>query len=101
MEQRKVLQTVAESGTHPTSAESAEAARIAWGGGRYKMARSAMREQVRNRTGIASLPHVILSPVSALGPTCEGQEDLDAVVSFAGGGQRRRLFRVLDILTIK
>ena len=43
------------TGTHPTSAEGAEAARNAWG----------------------------------------------AVVSFAGAGQRRRLFRELDILTIK
>ena len=54
----------------------------------------------RNRTGIASLPHVKLSPRSALGPTTERQEQ-DAIFSFAGGGQRRRLFRVLDILTIK
>ena len=31
-------------GTHPTSKECAEAARTAWGGGRYKLARSAMRD---------------------------------------------------------
>ena len=31
----------------------------------------------------------------------ERQEQLDAIVSFAGADQRRRLFRVLDILTIK
>ena len=82
-------------GTHPTSAECADAARIAWGGGRYKLARSAMREQGRSKTGIASLPHVKLSPMSAPGPTGERQEHLDAIVSFAGAGQRRRLFRVL------
>ena len=45
-------------GTHPSSAECAEAAGISWGGGRYKLARSAMREQGRSKTGIASLPHV-------------------------------------------
>ena len=39
--------------------------------------------------------------MSALGPTGERQEHLDASVSFAGAGQRRRLFRGLDILTIK
>ena len=40
-------------GTHPTSAECAEAARIASGRGRCKMARSAMREQSWNKTSIA------------------------------------------------
>ena len=65
-EQRKALLIVAETGlrlssssgigTH-LSTECAEAARIAWGGGRYKAARGAMREQGRS-TGIASLPHV-------------------------------------------
>ena len=39
--------------------------------------------------------------MSAPGPTGERQEHLDAIVSFAGAGQRRRLFRGLDILTIK
>ena len=81
--------------------QCAEAARIVGGGGRYKLALSAMREQGRSNTGIASLPHVELSPVGAPGPTGERQEHLDAIVSFAGGGQRRRLFRKLDILTIK
>ena len=88
-------------GTHPTSVECAEAARIAWGGGRYKPARSAMRERGRSKTGIASLPHFKLAPISAPGPTGERQEQLDAIVSFAGAGHRRRLFRGIDILTIK
>ena len=39
--------------------------------------------------------------MSAPGPTGERQEHLDAIVSFAGAGQRRRLLRGLDILTIK
>ena len=88
-------------GTHHTRAECAEAAPVAWGGGRYKLARSAMREQGRSKTGTASLPHVKLSPTSAPGPTGDRQEHLDAPVSFAGTGQRRRLFWSLDILTIK
>ena len=88
-------------GHHPTSAECAEAARIAWGGERYGLARSAMREQGRSETGVASLPNVKLSPMSAPGPTGESQEHLDAIVSFAEAGQRRRVFRGLDILTIK
>ena len=54
----------------------AEAARIAWGGNRYKLARSAMREQGRSKTGFPSLPHVKLSPMSAPGPTGERQERL-------------------------
>ena len=52
-----------------------------------KKARSATREQGRTRTGIASLPHVKLSPMSGPGPTGERQEHLDAIVSFAGAGQ--------------
>ena len=60
-----------------------------------------MREQGRSRTGIASLPYVKLSPMSAPGPTGERQAHLDAILSFAGANQRRRLFRSLDILTIK
>ena len=59
------------------------------------------REQGRRKTGIASLPHVKLAPTSAPGPTGERQEHLDAIVAFAGAGQRRRLFRGRDILTIK
>ena len=47
------------------------------------------------------MPHVKLSPMSAPGPTGERQEHLDAIVSFAGAGQRRCLFRGLDVLTIK
>ena len=91
----------AEFGQWNSSHQCAEAARIAWGGGRYKLARSAMREQGRSKTGIASLPHVKLSPMSAPGPTGERQEHLDATVSFAGAGQRRRWFWELDILTIE
>ena len=60
-----------------------------------------MREQGRSNTSIASLHHVKLSPMSAFGPTGEWQEHLDAIVSFARVGQRRRLFRELDIPTIK
>ena len=60
-----------------------------------------MGEQGRSRTGIASLLHVKLSPMSAPCPTGEQQEHLDAIVSFEGAGQRRRLFWGLDILTIK
>ena len=88
-------------GTHPTSAECTDAARTAWGGGRHKLARSAMREQGRSKTGIASLPHVKLSPMSAPGPASDRQEHLDVIDSFVGAGQRRRLFRGLDIHTIK
>ena len=79
-------------GTHPTRAECAEATH-AWGGVRYKLARIAIREQGRSKTGIA--------PMSALGTTADRQEHLDAIVSFAGTGQRRRLFPSLDIITIK
>ena len=51
---------------------------------RYKEARRATREQ--------------LAPMGALGRPVR-QEHVDAVLAFAGAGQRRRLFRVLDILT--
>ena len=88
-------------GTRPTTAESGEAARVAWRGGRYKAVRGAMREHGRSKTGRASLPHVKLPPMSADGPTGERQEHLVAIISFAGVGQRRRLFRGRDILTNK
>ena len=52
-------------GTHPTSAEWAEAARGAWGGGRYKAARSATRENGRSKKGIASLLHFKLAPMNS------------------------------------
>ena len=55
-------------GTHPTDAERNEAARGAWRSGRYKAVRSAMREQGRSKTRVASLPHVKLAPISATGP---------------------------------
>ena len=61
-----------------------------------KLARSAMREQGRSKTGIASLLHVKLSLLHA----GERPEHLDAIL-FAGAGQKRRLFWGLDILTIK
>ena len=81
------------TGTHPTTVERVDAVQSAWGGGRCKLARSAMREQGRSKTGIASLPHVKLSPMSALASTGDRKEHLDAIVSFAGAGQRRRVFR--------
>ena len=39
--------------------------------------------------------------MSAPGPSGERQEHPDAISSFAGAGQRRRLFRGLNVLTIK
>ena len=39
--------------------------------------------------------------MSAPGSTGQRQEHMDAVISFAGAGQRGRLFRLLDILTIQ
>ena len=35
--------------------------------------------------------------MSAPGPSRERQEHLDPIIAFAGAGQRRRLFRMLDI----
>ena len=58
-------------GTHPTGSGRAQAARAAWTGGRYKEPRRTMREQGRGKTGLASLPHVTLAPISAIGPTGE------------------------------
>ena len=64
-------------------------------------AKAAMREIGRQKNGFASLPHVKMAPLSAPGPSGDRQEHLDAVVDFAGAGQRRRLFRALDQLTIR
>ena len=59
-----------------------------------------MRERGLSKTGIASLQYVQLAPMIAPGPTGARQEHLDAIISFAGAGHRRRLLRTLDILTI-
>ena len=59
-----------------------------------------MREQGR-KTGIASQRHVKLAPMRAPGPTGQRQEPMDSVISFVGAGQGKRLFRGLDIVTIK
>ena len=67
---------------------------------RHKETRSAVREQGRSKTGIASL-HVKLAPMSAPGPSGERQEHLDAIIPFEGAGQRRQLFRILEIPTVK
>ena len=61
----------------------------------HKLARSAMREQGRskNRYRFAAPRQIVANECS--------WEHSDAIVSFAGAGQRRRLFRGLDISTIK
>ena len=56
----------------------------------------AAADQVSRRSRMSKV-----APMSAPGSTGERQENLDAIVSFAGGGQRRRLFRRLDTLPIK
>ena len=81
-------------GTHPTSTECAQAVRVAW---RRQVQGSACNLRGQGRRKQVSLPHVKLAPMSAPGSTGERQEHLDAVISFAGAGQRRRLFRGLDI----
>jgi hypothetical protein len=86
---------------HPDHAAIAAARMQAWGKGDANAAKAAMREVGRNKTGQASLPHVRLAPLSAPGPTGDRQEHLDAVVDLAGAGQRRRLFRALDQLTVR
>ena len=63
-------------GTNPHQYGVCRGALIAWCGGRHKLARSAMKEQGRSKTGIASLPHVKRSPMSAPGPTGGRQERL-------------------------
>ena len=39
--------------------------------------------------------------MTAPGPAGERQEHLDAIITFAGAGHRRRLQRVLDILAVE
>ena len=86
-------------GAHLPNAERAQATRAAWSGD--KTARSATTEQRRSKTGIASLPHVKLAPMSAPGPPGERQEHLDAIIAFTSAGQKRRLFRIFDIIKVK
>ena len=53
------------------------------------------------RVLLASLPHVKLASITAPGPSGERQQHLDAIIAFAGAGQGTRMFRVLDVLTVK
>ena len=53
----------------------------------YSLARGAVREQGRSKTGMASLPHVKMAPKMLSSPLL--------------ARDRRRLFRLLDILTEK
>ena len=62
------------SGTHPTSAECAEAAHAAWGGGRYKAARSAPQANVKN-FWTQSSPSLVLGR----GSDCSGDHPRDEV----------------------
>ena len=56
---------------------------------------------VQQHTGSRVAPHVKLAPMGAPWPSAERQEHLDAVIACAGAGQWRRIFRVLDVLTVK
>ena len=71
--------------------------------GRWKVQSSAERNEgarpQQNRCRFAAARQTVANECP--GATRERQEHLDAIVSFAGGGQRRRLFRGIDILTIK
>ena len=86
---------------HPDLSERRTAKVSAWGKGCFRQAKSEMRECGRQRTGIASLPHFRLKPLSAPGPTGDRQEHLDAITDFPGAGQRRKVFRALDTLTVR
>ena len=86
---------------HPSEEERTSARSKAWGNGDAQAAKAAMCDVGPQKKGFASLPHVRLMPMSAPGPTGDRQEHLDAVVDNAGAGQRRRLFRAIDELTVK
>ena len=86
---------------HPERDEQTAAAATAWGKGDVREAKAAMQEVGRQKNGFPSLPHVKMPPLSAPGQSGDRQEHLDAVVDFWGAGQRRRLFRALDQLTIR
>ena len=71
-------------------------------GGRYRTACSALREQGRSKTGTASLPHIGLGTHECSRPCGRTIRTPGCChLLFAGVGQRRRLFRVLDLLTVK
>ena len=86
---RRALRTAAGTGVQPSSRgvralELVHQCGVCRGGGRAS-GTGAERDEGARR----------FAPMSAPGPTGERREHLDAIVSFAGAGQRRRLFRVL------
>ena len=68
-------------GTHLSSAERSQATQAAW-------VEADTKQPGRSNTGIGSLPHVNLAPMSAPEPMGERQSHLDAIIAFAGGGQK-------------
>ena len=83
-------------GTHPTSAECAEAARIAWGGGRYRAARAAMREQGCEVSKNSSQESVKSIPQNQMsGRMCEQIQVVEAPET---ARQDRRLQRTVEAL---
>ena len=85
------------TGTHPTLRKN--------GGGELCLGCRKVQSGTERDEGARPQQHNCRVPPArqmvALGPTGERQEHLDAIVSFAGVGQKRRLFRGLDILPIK
>jgi hypothetical protein len=81
--------------------ERREASAVAWGKGDFRAAKAAMRDAAKQMNGFAAMPQVKVAPLSAAGPSGDRQEHLDAILSFAGGGQRRRLMRAIDSLTVR
>ena len=75
------------------------ACRLGWVEGTRQ--REVPRESTAAAKQVSSRSSRQTGATSSLGPTGERQEHLDAIVSFAGARQRRRLFRGLHILTLK
>ncbi len=82
-------------------AERAAAQDCAWGKGDMRQARKEMREAGKRPGSHAGIPVVKLAPWSAPGPSGDRQEHVDDMYRGCTPGQRRRLNRVLDELTVR
>ena len=96
-----IPRSVRGEATFTSAEESREAKAMAWGEGEFQQAKVAMKEANRQNNGKVSLPHVRLAAMCATGPSGERQEHIDDIVKFADVSQRRRLFRSIDVLTVR
>ena len=90
-----------EGGPCTQQSERDEARECAWGRGDVREARKEMKAAGKRPGSHAGIPVGKIAPWSAPGPTADRQEHFDDMMRGSTPGQRRRLNRALDDLTVR